>query len=305
LQLFLTSLDLGAVLETYAYVEWTNGEDVIEGAPLVVLCVHGLTRNSRDFDVLAQKILEASQQRKKRCTVVCLDVVGRGKSDMLENPADYNSLKYAHDIKEFIEFLCEEKNVDQVDYIGTSMGGIIGMLLFHMGAGTRIRKFVSNDVGAVVTKESLNRIKANLGDSVSSDTKFGSFAEAVAFVRKVACSYGPLTDRQWEKMTENYVVKTDESKYKLHYDPAIFKGFQAAEKDMELWAFYNTVSSPMLLLHGLHSDLLLENTVEQMRNQGPGAKNLLQVVQFSDCGHAPALVSDEHCAPILRFIFDL
>ncbi len=164
-----------------AYAEWGAAE-----AARVVLCVHGLTRSGRDFDRLAAALAASG------CRVVCPDVVGRGSSDWLEDPAGYAYPQYLADMTALIARL----DVEAVDWVGTSMGGLIGMMLAAQ-PGTPIRRLVINDIGPFIPKAALARI----GDYLGQDQSFADLEAAEAHLRTVHAPFGPLTDAQWEHLT--------------------------------------------------------------------------------------------------------
>eukprot|EP00026_Physarum_polycephalum_P017817 Phypoly_transcript_19166.p1 GENE.Phypoly_transcript_19166~~Phypoly_transcript_19166.p1 ORF type:complete len:196 (+),score=27.02 Phypoly_transcript_19166:114-701(+) len=180
--------------------------------------------------------------------------------------------------------------------------GLISMFLFANGAGKRIKKLVINDVGAVLPTTAINRIVDNVGGNLNG-LRFATLKDAENYFRRVSGSFGQLTDEQWAYMAEYSTVKTEDGSYRLHFDPRIFEHFVRIDKDIELWPLYNTIDVPTLLLHGTQSDLLTNDIIAQMEQQGPGAKKLLQVVRFNNCGHAPALLEDVQCNAIIQFFF--
>lgn len=247
--------------------------------PVPVVCLHGLARNARDFDELAA-VLTAAGRR-----VVCADVVGRGESGWLRDPMDYGYPQYLADTAALIARLGSR----QVDIVGTSMGGLIGMMLAAQ-PGTPIRRLVINDVGPFIPKAALERIL----DYVGKDPQFGDLAEAEAYLRRIYRSFGDLGDTQWRHLTETS-LRRDGDGWRLHYDPRIVLPLREAEiADIDLWALWDVIACPTLVLRGAESDLLLATTAQEMRQRGPRA----EVIEFSDCGHAPALLDPAQTLPV-------
>lgn len=265
-----------------AYVEWGNADN-----PRVLVCVHGLTRNGRDFDFLAQA-LEADYR------VICPDVAGRGKSDWLANKSLYVMPQYCADMVALLARL----NVETVDWLGTSMGGLIGMALAAQ-PGNPIRRLVLNDVGPVVTAVSLARI----GDYLGTPPRFDSIEEAEAYVRKVSAPFGPLTDTQWRHLTVHVVREAKDGKIEFVYDPGIAQVYRQGQqlssgKDVELWPLFDAITCPTLLLRGEKSDLLTPQTAQAMTQRGPHAK----LIEIPGVGHAPMLMDETQTAPVRDFL---
>ena len=269
-------------LHRMAYTEWGD-----PGNDRVLVCVHGLTRCGRDFDYLAQAMSD-------RYRVVCPDVVGRGRSDWLKIKALYNLPQYVADMVTLLARL----NAKTVHWVGTSMGGLIGMGLAAQ-ENTPISRLVLNDVGPVVTCQSLQRIAEYVGKA----PRFDSFEQAEAMVRLLAASFGKLSDAQWRHMTEHVVRTAADGKIEFRYDPGIAEGVRAmlatcGDKDLESWPLYDGISCPTLLLRGAESDLLRPETAAEMEVRGPRAKR----VEIPDTGHAPALLDPAQIAPIREFL---
>jgi pimeloyl-ACP methyl ester carboxylesterase len=239
--------------------------------PVPVLCIHGLARNARDFDALAA-VLAAAGRR-----VIAVDVVGRGDSGRLRDPLDYGYTQYLADTAALIARLdCRE-----VDIVGTSMGGLIGMMLAAQ-PDTPLRRLVMNDVGPFIPKAALERIL----DYVGKDPRFADLGEAEAYHRRVYSGFGDLSDAQWRHLTETSVRREGQG-WCLHYDPRIAEPLRAsAPADVDLWALWDRVACPVLVLRGARSDLLLVETAREMTSRGPRA----EVIEVPGCGHAPALL---------------
>jgi pimeloyl-ACP methyl ester carboxylesterase len=262
-----------------AYLDW--GEP---GAARIVVCVHGLTRNAHDFDTLAAAL--ATQG----CRVVAVDVVGRGRSSWLADPRQYELEVYAAQFGQFLDRL----GLVGVDWIGTSMGGLIGIIL---AAGERppMARLVLNDIGPYVATATLAQIRGYLG----LDLVFQDMAELEAHLRLIHAGFGQLSDAQWRALAERSSRRTAEG-MRLHYDPAIREPFLAAvADDIDLWAYWDRISCPTLVLHGAESVLLTADILEQMRKRGPA----IEVVSFPGVGHAPALMAPEQIATIENWLW--
>ncbi len=242
-----------------------------------VVCVHGLTRNARDFDVLAARLKAAGLR------VACPDVAGRGESGWLADPHGYGTPQYLADMTALIARL----DVGCVDWVGTSMGGLIGMMLAAQ-PGTPVRRLVVNDVGPFVPKASLARIAAYAGTA----PQFADLAAAEAYFRQVHAPFG-LTDAQWHRLAEHGVRPADGGGLQLHYDPKIMTPFgEEPFEDVDLWGLWDAIACPVLVLRGAESDLLLPETAQEMTRRGPKAR----VVEIAGCGHAPGLMNDPQTA---------
>lgn len=268
-------------LHRMAYLEWGK-----PGNPRVLICVHGLTRNSRDFDFLAQAL--SSDYR-----VICPDVAGRGRSDWLKAPDDYALPLYVSDMVTLIARL----DADSVDWIGTSMGGLIGMLIAGQ-PGAPVRRMVLNDVGPLVAGASLQRI----AEYVSKTPVFAGMEDAEKYIRAICAPFGRLTDAQWRHMVVHGVRQRPDGQLELSYDPAIAEPFRRAflHADIDLWTVYDAIRSPTLVLRGAFSDVLSADTLAQMAGRGPQARTL----EIPHVGHAPALMNEEQIGAIRKFLLD-
>ncbi len=265
-----------------AYVEWGDAAN-----PRVLVCVHGLTRCARDFDFFAQAL--AADYR-----VVCPDVAGRGRSDWLRNKSLYGIPQYCADMTTLLAKL----NAEAVDWVGTSMGGLIGMALACQPE-TPIARLVLNDVGPVITATSLARIGSYLGAA----PRFDTIGQAEVFVRFVSATFGKFSDEEWRHLTRHVTRTAADGKVEFAYDPGIaqsFREMQAAGegKDVEMWPLYDGVACPTLLLRGESSDLLTHETALQMSGRGPRAK----LVEVPGVGHAPMLMDAAQVAPVREFL---
>lgn len=268
----------------------------------VVLCVHGLARQGRDFDVLAQKLMGVDRQR---CRVVCVDVAGRGMSDWLADPALYQVPQYAADLVTLLMTL-KAQGAQTIDWVGTSMGGLIGIAVAAQTAlqpqlkSLMPRKLILNDIGPVVQWTALQRIKSYLGN----DARYASEQEAMDAMWQISTSFGPHSPEQWRALCKP-MIRPDGDKFKLHYDPAIAVPVRATTPEMAaqgealLWQLYDAISCDTLLIRGMESDLISMATAQQMQQRGPKAK----LVQFAGVGHAPTLVQPDQTQAVEDFLF--
>ena len=277
-----------------AYWQWGNPQ-----ASHTVVCVHGLSRQGRDFDVLAQALVERS---KTPLRVVCPDVVGRGKSDFLADPQGYQLPTYVADM---LQLLAQLKPAT-LDWVGTSMGGLIGMLLcaYAPSVGVSVRRLVLNDVGPVIQWQALQRIGQYLGKS----GQFATVQQAADAMWAISSSFGPHTPAQWLALSQPMLKPVPSLQggtgFMLHYDPAIALPFgstteqQAKEGEALLWQAYDAIGAQTLLLRGAQSDLLSAPTAQQMTQRGPKA----QLVEFAGVGHAPTLIATDQVDTVANFV---
>ena len=278
-----------------AYWEWNATGDPF--APHVVLCVHGLSRQGRDFDELARALCSGAR-------VICPDMPGRGASDWLSDPSQYAVPLYAADALALIGHVHGEAPIQTLDWVGTSMGGLIGLAVCGapgLPLPTPVRRLVLNDVGPVLQWEALQRIGSYLGKSVH----FASVGEACEGLALISRGFGPHTPAQWEALTRPMLV-ADGQGYRLHYDPAIAWAFKqltresTALSEAMLWGLYDQISAKTLLLRGADSDLLSHSTAIAMTQRGPGA----HLIEFPGVGHAPTLVAPDQIDAVTAFLSD-
>jgi pimeloyl-ACP methyl ester carboxylesterase len=284
---FVNCLDATG-LHRMAYWEWAGPS---ADAPVLV-CVHGLSRQGRDFDALARAL-------SSRYRVVCPDVAGRGRSDWLRQPGGYQIPAYVSDMVALLARL----NVAQVDWIGTSMGGLIGLGLASLprpeGMVPVIRRLVLNDVGPAIRFEALQRIGGYLGKVL----RFASLAEGAAYLRTISEGFGPHSDTEWLALSEP-LFRQEGGEWRLRYDPAIAVPFGAVTPELAaageaaLWAAYDSLTCPTLLIRGADSDLLSAETARAMTQRGPGAR----LVELPGIGHAPTLIHDDQIAIVRDFL---
>ncbi len=273
-------------LHRMAYWEWGDAAN-----PRVLVCTHGLSRQGRDFDTLARDL--CSDYR-----VICPDVVGRGRSDRLADPMGYAIPNYVADMVTLVARL----NVEQLDWVGTSMGGLIGLGLAGL-PGSPVRRLVLNDVGPTIQPEALRRIGGYLGQPVH----WRTVDEAADALLAISQGFGPHTRAQWLELTRPQLVPDPDQAqggFKPHYDPAIAVPLRAITPELAaagealLWQSYERLSGPTLLLRGADSDLLSHDTALAMTQRGPRAR----LHEFAGVGHAPMLVQPEQRALVRAFL---
>lgn len=269
-------------LRRVAYWEWGDPEN-----PRVVVCVHGLTRQGRDFDVLARALADDVR-------VVCPDVAGRGESDRLADPSRYALPTYVADMVT----LLARVRARHVSWVGTSMGGLIGLGLAAL-PGTPVRRLVLNDVGPAIDAGGLARIAGYVGQS----PVFASEAEATAYMAALSVGFGPHSPEQWQALSRP-MLRRDDAGWRLHYDPAIaiplraLDAQAAAAGEQMLWAAYDAIRCPTLVLRGSASDVLTPATARAMAERGPRAR----VHEVPGVGHAPTLVQPDQVAVVRAFL---
>jgi pimeloyl-ACP methyl ester carboxylesterase len=269
-------------LHRMAYWEWGDPLN-----PKVLVCVHGLTRQGRDFDVLAQAM--SNEYR-----VVCPDVVGRGASDWLADPSGYHVPMYVADMVTLLARL----NAASLDWVGTSMGGLIGLGVAALPHNP-IRRFVINDVGPTLEAGAIARIGSYLGLPMH----WKSVEEAADYMWSISKSFGPHTREQWLALTRP-MLKADGDGFKPHYDPRIGVPFRsvtpemAAVGEMMLWKAYDAVTAPTLVVRGAESDLLTPATAHAMTQRGPKAR----LIEFAGVGHAPTLIAPDQIVAVREFL---
>jgi pimeloyl-ACP methyl ester carboxylesterase len=280
-----------------AYWQWGQPDN-----PHVVVCVHGLSRQGRDFDTLARALAP-------HVRVVCPDVVGRGRSDWLADPGGYQIPVYAGDMLALLAHLHAQAPVRTLDWVGTSMGGLIGMVVAGqpgLPLPAPLRRLVLNDVGPVVEWQALQRIGTYLGRSGSFDT----LQQAADAMWAVSTGFGPHTPEQWLALSRPMVVPAvagaADGALRLHYDPRIAVPFAALTQEAALqgeaalWAAYDRIEARTLLLRGADSDLLAPATAQAMVDRGPRAR----LLEFAGVGHAPTLVADDQVRAVRQFLLD-
>jgi pimeloyl-ACP methyl ester carboxylesterase len=268
-----------------AYAEWGSPR-----ASRTVICVHGVSRTGRDFDTLAAALVERDAR------VIVPDLPGHGRSEWLASAMHYTDRAYTGAMAALIARL----DVEEVDWIGTSFGGHIGMTLAAERA-TPIRRLVLNDFGARVAASALRRI----GGYLTRPWRFKSIEDVETHLREALAPFGNLSDEQWHHLSIHSAVPDAAGGFRFHYDPAIGMRFAIPIwYDIVLWQLWDKVECPALILRGEESDLLHANTVDLMLRRGPAAKaGMVSAVEIAGCGHAPALMDPEQINIIRKFLF--
>jgi pimeloyl-ACP methyl ester carboxylesterase len=278
-----------------AYWQWGDAQ-----AGHVVVCVHGLSRQGRDFDVLAQGLLSRAAQPLR---VVCPDVAGRGRSDWLADPMGYQLPGYVADMLQLLAQLHGQAPLSTLDWVGTSMGGLIGMALCgtpKLPLPVPVRRLVLNDVGPAIQWQALQRIGTYLGNT----GRFDSVQQAADAMWAISTSFGPHTPEQWMALSKPMVKSLPDGAFTLHYDPAIGVPFRevtqesAAQGQAALWQLYDNIRAETLVTRGANSDLLSPETAKAMTERGPHAR----VVEFEGVGHAPTFVTDNQVEAVASFL---
>ncbi|MEL4179811.1 alpha/beta fold hydrolase [Roseateles sp. PN1] len=276
-------------LHRMAFWEWAYTGPASAEAPPVLICVHGLSRQGRDFDTLARAL-------QSRYRVICPDVVGRGQSDWLAQPAGYQLPNYVADMVTLLARL----DAPVADWLGTSMGGLIGIGLASL-PGNPIRRLVLNDVGPTIEFEALQRIGGYLGQP----KHFASRAEGADYLWGISKSFGPHSPAQWAALSAP-MFKPEGDGFKLHYDPAIAQPFAAFTAELAamgsaaMWRAFDAIACPTLLLRGADSDLLSPATAQAMTQRGPR----VALREFAGVGHAPTLLVPDQIAAVAEFLLN-
>lgn len=264
-----------------AYHAWGDPSN-----PKVLVCVHGLTRRGSDFNTLAQAMCADYY-------VVCPDVVGRGDSDWLKNPMLYAVPQYVSDMAALIKQL----GVKQVDWFGTSMGGLIGMVYASM-PNNPIKRMLLNDIGPRIEPEAIQRLASYVGQPFS----FVNRADALQRLNEICASFGSHTPQEWE-IYNGPMLSQKEGAWGLHYDPDISVPFasvnpiMAKAGEMAMWHAFKQIHIPMLVVRGGDSDLLSAKTVAEMCKLNPHIRS----IEIPGVGHAPAFVKAEQIALAKEF----
>ena len=259
------------------YYEWGVPDN-----PSVVVCVHGVGRNARDFDVLAE-VLSSTHR------VLAVDMPGRGRSDWLRDPNDYVFPVYLSTLTALVA----RSGAQTVSWIGTSMGGLLGIAMAAQ-PDSPVARLVINDVGTVIEPTALARI----ADYFGKDPTFATFAEIERYIREISAPFGPLTDAQWTYLTETNVRQRPDGRWRLAYDPGIAVPFRQQPAAGALWNLWDAIKCPTLILRGAQSDLLLESTAREMAVRGPRPR----LIEFAGIGHAPMLLTPEQYDPVVAFL---
>lgn len=278
-----------AGLHQMSYKEWGDADN-----PNVLICAHGVTRVGDDFDNLARALSDHYR-------VVCPDVVGRGRSGWLKNPQLYRLPQYVADMVTLLARVLANGERQTVDWFGTSMGGLIGLGLASL-PDSPISKLILNDIGPVLDPGALQRI----GDYIGQDLRFESFEEGARFIREVSQPFGEHSDAEWHKLASDVLRQDKDGKWVRHYDMGLALPFRSATPESAqadqamLWAAYDAVKCPTLLVRGALSDLLSPETAHMMTQRGPKAT----LVEIPNVGHAPTFLHDEQIAIARQFLLN-
>jgi pimeloyl-ACP methyl ester carboxylesterase len=259
------------------YYEWGEHDN-----PNVVVCVHGVGRNGRDFDVLAEALAPTHR-------VVAVDMPGRGRSEWLRDPNDYVFPVYLATLTALIA----RSEAESVAWVGTSMGGLLGIVVAAQ-PDTPINRLVVNDVGPVIEPAALARI----ADYFGKDPTFATFAEIERYLREISAPFGPLTDAQWAYITETNVRQRPDGRWGLAYDPGIAVPFRQQSAPPALWGLWDAIRCPTLVVRGAQSDLLLASTAHEMTARGPRPR----LLEFAGIGHAPMFLTPDQVDPVVAFL---
>jgi pimeloyl-ACP methyl ester carboxylesterase len=274
-------------LHRMVYKDWGDIEN-----PHVLICVHGVTRVSDDFDALARELAP-------RYRVICPDVVGRGRSGKLRTPMNYQIAQYVSDMVTLLARINLDANIGNLCFLGTSMGGMIGSALASL-PDNPIRKLILNDVGPVLNGSAIARIGQYIGQPI----RFATFEEADQYIRSLSVPFGEHTEEQWQKLSRDVLCQDKDGMWTRNYDLNLAVSMQAYSPEMAktmqamMWAAYDAIKCPTLLLRGAESDLLSSETAQQMTQRGPRAK----LVEFAKVGHAPTLLHANQIAVVKEFL---
>jgi pimeloyl-ACP methyl ester carboxylesterase len=258
-------------LHHIAYTDWCRS-----GERGTVICVHGLTRQGRDFDFLARALIDEGYR------VICPDLVGRGLSGRLTNPVDYDLPQYVLDMTTLIASL----GTNEVSWVGCSLGGQIGIILAGM-PNSPIRRLLVNDIGPYMPVSAVLRIGRYVRHGPA---RFASNEVADRYFRDILAPFGNLTDDQWRHLVEHSIMPDEEGGYRFRFDRAIVRGFRPPWNYTDkLWSLWNQINCPILIFRGIESDLLLQETAEEMVARNTNA----QLLVFADCGHLPPLLDND------------
>lgn len=274
-----------AGLHKIAYKEWGDPHN-----PRVLVCVHGVTRVSDDFDNMASALCHEYR-------VICPDIVGRGRSDRLRDPQHYQVAQYVGDMVT----LLARVNAETVHWFGTSMGGLIGMAMASL-KDSPVRKLVINDVGPTLNAAAIKRI----GEYIGQEIRFATFEEAARYIKDISLPFGPHTDDEWRKLASDVLRQDKDGQWIKHYDLGLAVPFRNStpestkQAEAMLWMAYDAISCPTMLIRGTESDLLSPETANMMTTRGPKAR----LVEFPGVGHAPTFMHLDQIEVARKFLLE-
>lgn len=274
-------------LHRMAYKEWGDADN-----PKVLVCVHGVTRVSDDFDTMARALCQSYR-------VICPDVVGRGRSERLRYPQHYQIGQYVSDMVTLLARITAQSAVTAVNWFGTSMGGLIGIGMASL-PDSPIGKLILNDVGPALNRDALLRI----GDYIGQAVQFQTFDEAARYIREISATFGPHSDDQWRKMASDVLRQDQNGLWIRHYDLGLAEAFKSATPESLkiaealLWTAYDAIRCPVLLVRGADSDLLSHQTAQAMTQRGPKAG----LIELPGIGHAPTFMDVDQIKIVQDFL---
>jgi pimeloyl-ACP methyl ester carboxylesterase len=295
---------------------WSWGDPA---AVHLVVCVHGLTRQGRDFDVLAQAILDKASSHGESVRVICVDIIGRGKSDWLDDPMGYAVPLYSQDMVAFLSEMHTSAPYQTLDWVGTSMGGLIGMGVIGgfesagLGSGAvespvPVRRLVLNDVGPALEWSSLVRIGSYLGRHTPNVGIWETEQQGADAMWQISSSFGPHSQEAWLALSTHQMKKCADGKFTLAYDPAIANLFKTASRESTtageafLWQFYEDITAETLITRGLESDLLSPATAQAMIERSKKMPKPARLLEFAGVGHAPTFVAKDQHDAVVEFL---
>jgi pimeloyl-ACP methyl ester carboxylesterase len=266
---------------TIAFGDWGP-----QHAEIPVLCVHGLTRQGRDFDYLAYHLASGGRR------VTCPDLVGRGRSGRLHSPDQYALPQYCADINALIAHIGKDK----IDWVGTSLGGLIGIVLAGL-PGNPVRRIVINDIAPYLPWAGLSRIGQYMAD-IPQD--FADIDDAEEYFRRVLAPFGGLSDEHWFHITRHSVEWNEsQRRYVMLCDPQVARAFRSPwQYSLDLWKYWQAIEIPILVLRGVHSDLLPKDLAAEMKRRNPR----MQLHEIADIGHAPTLMTPDQIQVVSDFL---
>lgn len=268
------------------YQHWYNRRLIEQTQPLPLLfCVHGLTRNRHDFDMIAAALADRYQ-------VITIDILGRGDSDRMADPSLYGYPLYVSQCLQMTQFWLEKTQQESVHWLGTSMGGLIGMMIASQ-PNSVISRLILNDVGTFIPLAAIQRLAEYVGKAPT----FENLAQVEQYLRVVAKPFGPLTDAQWQHLARHSAEQVEEKSWQLRYDPRIAEAFATINEDIDISDIWQQVACPSLVIRGAQSDLLTEANAEQMI-QRPNT----QLAVVEGVGHAPMLMDPEQIALVNQYL---
>lgn len=261
-----------------SYLEWGAENDN------TMVCVHGVSRNAHDFDVLAKRLSPSNR-------VICPDVVGRGHSDHLINADGYDYLQYNADMNVLLGRIGPQK----VDWLGTSMGGIIGMVFASLPQ-TPIKRLIVNDIGPFIARDNLTTI----GEYIGRSGEFRNLAEVETYLREIYAEFHPMSDQDWADMAEHSSKRTSRGTYRMRMDAGVGDSFRNRISlfDVDMWDTWDNIQCPVLILRGENSSFFARETAEEMLTRGPKST----LIEFPHAGHTPSLRGQEQIDAIVNWL---